>query len=141
METKYYLGYVRNPNEFMNELLEVNETEVILEENGNELKETLTKAKLHQMNPNQVFDGHHVFEENASLIGRIEKEITAKELENYFNNLEIEGIKEYLDKVIRLSRITIKKALISEQEYIEAQLKVLEYFQSKPENLVKPIKK
>ena len=139
MDHKYYLGYIRNPNEFANEYSDVRELEIIIERDNGELKELLTKAKLYPMKKNEVFDGHRIFESNASLIGRIERKLSVEEIKDYFHNLGIEGTKKYLDQVIRLNRITTKKALVAEEDYILANLQVLEDFQTDASTLVTPI--
>ena len=118
MNSEYYLGYVRDPGQVIeNGFQDIKEIEIILKKENNEFYEITTGAKLYALNNNQVIDYHKVFENNASLIGRIDYKLTFYEVRDYLTGLEELRKSNYTDKIVELINKTLERANIGEKEY------------------------
>ena len=131
MKNKYYYGYALNPEETRNDdFFERTKIKCVLIYNGEEYRELYTDAKLFLVNGQEVIDGKKVFEEDASLIGNLDKEITIEDVVNFQYKKGLDE-REYLNLLIKLISITREFAIRGAKEYLELEQKFIETFKTK----------
>ena len=121
MKDRYYYAYILNPEEIITNGYQKREKiGCVLIDNGEELKELFTNASFLKVKENEVIDGKRLFENNISLIGIIDKEITMEDVVNFIHKSEIDKT-EYVNLLIKLIGNTRKKAIEDTKNYYQLE--------------------
>ena len=116
---KFYYCYALNPEQVITSNFdERDKIGCIVVDNGIELRELLTDAKFMQTKEGSVIDGKIIFENNASLIGILDREISAEAVVNFVNKSGVIET-EYVNLLIKLIANTRKKAVEGIKEYYQ----------------------
>lgn len=135
MEKEYYIGYIENPKKDPNfDTFQQPKIKVILEKENNEYREFLTKSKLF-VKTEAMFDGHKLYEENASIYGNVYEKISYDEVKEFLKKLSNTKAREYLEALVDLQIETLKQVLEGEKKYIESTKRFINTF-NQPEKKV-----
>ena len=118
LEPEYYIGYIRNPmQKITNGFQEAEEFEVLLMKDFNDFREVSTRAKVYLMDKQEVFDGHKVYKSQASLIGRVGRKLTIKEVNQFIKDIRENRMEEYINMLDRLITDTRRLYTKGELDY------------------------
>ena len=129
MEKEYYIGYVRNPNEKINDgFSNFKEYCVFLTKDQYDYKEIITDQKLYVIDNFETIDWNKAYENNSFLIGRVDTKTTFESIKSYLNSFKDIDIINYISKIQDFISDGIEKANLAHKEYIETEEKFIKKF-------------
>ena len=134
---KYYIGYVRNPEQIKkDDFTQIDEVKILIEEKENVAREFFSKGKIFIEERPQVFDGNKLNIGNYGFVGRKEKELTLEEVKKYLNSLNEYEQDKLLENIRIINLLTVKKALEQRYAYIMDELNFIKSFDNSNDSMI-----
>ena len=120
MEKEYYYGYLRYPNEVINNGFEGRKfLKTVLEKENDSFKCYIGNANFYVVNPFDVIDWNKVFEAQSFLVGSVGEKITKEEAEMFLKNKTDDEIIKYVEEYQKIADQTLVNTFKGHIEYME----------------------